>query len=434
MYKKYLEGQAILNIGTIGHVAHGKSTLVKAITGIQTVRFKNELERNITIKLGYANAKIFKCKNPHCPRPGCYRATGSSKEEKPYCEQCHYDMELLKHVSFIDCPGHEILMATMLNGASIMDAALLVIAANENCPQPQTSEHFAAVEIMRLKNLIVLQNKVDLVNKKKALGNYQEIVRFIEKTTREKITIIPISAQRKCNIDILIETIVKKIPDPVRNLKLRLLAFLIRSFDINKPGSIIRTIQGGVVGGSIVSGMLKIGEEVEIRPGISVKNKKGKIICFPIKTIARSLNAEKNSLILAIPGGLLGIGTDIDPILTRADRLSGQVLGHRNKLPLIYTDLIVFYKLFKRILGSLEQNPVISPLNLGEILMINIGSSSTGGKIIKKKKNAINLCLTTPICCEMETKVTLSRRIDKHWRLIGWGIVKKGRNVTILKF
>mmetsp|Transcript_11850 Transcript_11850/g.24417 ORF Transcript_11850/g.24417 Transcript_11850/m.24417 type:complete len:435 (-) Transcript_11850:2074-3378(-) len=434
MERDIIKNQAILNIGTIGHVAHGKSTLVKAITGIQTVRFKNELERNITIKLGYANAKIFKCKNFFCPRPGCFQATTSFKSENPYCKQCHNDMFLLKHISFIDCPGHEILMATMLSGTSIMNGALLVIAANENCPQPQTSEHFAAVEIMKLKNLIILQNKVDLVKKKRAMVNHQEILKFIEKSTQEKIPIIPISAQRKCNLDILIEMIVKKFPNPVLNLELDLLAFLIRSFDINKPGSKVQNIKGGVVGGSILSGVLKIGEEIEIRPGISVKDGEGRIICFPIKTVIRSLNAEKNSLDSAVPGGLLGIGTEIDPILTRADRLSGQVLGHRKRLPLVYTGLIIFYKLFYRILGSVGQHSIIPPLILGEILMINIGSSSTGGKIIKKKKKVINLLLITPICCEIDTKVTLSRRVDKHWRLIGWGIVKTGKEAKILYF
>lgn len=124
--------------GTIGHVAHGKSTVVKAISGVQTVRFKNELERNITIKLGYANAKIYKC--PSCERPTCYKAYGSSKEDSPPCDNCSGPMQLIRHVSFVDCPGHDILMATMLNGAAVMDGALLLIAANESCPQPQVGD------------------------------------------------------------------------------------------------------------------------------------------------------------------------------------------------------------------------------------------------------------------------------------------------------
>jgi translation initiation factor 2 subunit 3 len=93
--------QATINIGTIGHVAHGKSTVVKAISGVQTVRFKNELERNITIKLGYANAKIYKCDNPACPRPGNYRSFKSDKEVDPACERegCGGRYQLLRHVS-----------------------------------------------------------------------------------------------------------------------------------------------------------------------------------------------------------------------------------------------------------------------------------------------------------------------------------------------
>lgn len=132
--------QATINIGTIGHVAHGKSTVVKAISGVQTVRFKNELERNITIKLGYANAKIYRCDNPKCLRPTCYTSGGSSKDDSFPCYRpaCSGRFQLVRHVSFVDCPGHDILMATMLNGAAVMDAALLLIAGNESCPQPQT--------------------------------------------------------------------------------------------------------------------------------------------------------------------------------------------------------------------------------------------------------------------------------------------------------
>lgn len=95
--------QATINIGTIGHVAHGKSTVVKAISEVQTVRFKNELERNITIKLGYANAKVYKCDNPECPRPTCYKSYKSEKEVDPPCERegCGGRYRLLRHVSYV---------------------------------------------------------------------------------------------------------------------------------------------------------------------------------------------------------------------------------------------------------------------------------------------------------------------------------------------
>ena len=102
--------------------------MVKALSGVHTVRFKNELERNITIKLGYANAKIYRSFDKKCQRPVCYTSMGSSKEDTFTMNGFKY--ELVRHVSFVDCPGHDILMATMLNGAAVMDAALLLIGEN----------------------------------------------------------------------------------------------------------------------------------------------------------------------------------------------------------------------------------------------------------------------------------------------------------------
>eukprot|EP00894_Picocystis_sp_ML_P000475 jgi/Pico_ML_1/50992/g2101.t2 len=261
--------QATINIGTIGHVAHGKSTVVKAISGVHTVRFKNELERNITIKLGYANAKIYKCEDEACPRPQCYRAYGSSKEDNPLCEVPGWEgkrMKLLRHVSFVDCPGHDILMATMLNGAAVMDGALLLIAANETCPQPQTSEHLAAVEIMRLGHIIILQNKVDLIQESVAANQEEAIQKFIQGTIADGSPVVPVSAQLKYNIDVVCEYLVNKIPVPVRDFTSSPEMIVIRSFDVNKPGSEVDEIEGGVAGGSILKGVLKMGMEIEVRP------------------------------------------------------------------------------------------------------------------------------------------------------------------------
>jgi translation initiation factor 2 subunit 3 len=176
-------------------VAHGKSTVVKSISGVQTVRFKNELERNITIKLGYANAKIYKKTDGKDGAPGNYTSKGS-KEPDEYTDDAG-SWKLERHISFVDCPGHDILMATMLNGAAVMDAALLLVAGNESCPQPQTSEHLAAVEIMRLDNIIILQNKVDLVKSEAAQQQQEEIRKFVAGTVAGDAPIIPISAVLK---------------------------------------------------------------------------------------------------------------------------------------------------------------------------------------------------------------------------------------------
>jgi len=423
--------QATINIGTIGHVAHGKSTVVKAISGVQTVRFKNELERNITIKLGYANAKIYKCDNESCPRPTCYRSFKSEKEVDPPCERegCSGRYRLLRHVSFVDCPGHDILMSTMLSGAAVMDAALLLIAGNETCPQPQTSEHLAAIEIMKLQHIIILQNKVDLMREEGAKSHYDSILKFIRGTVADGSPIIPISAQLKYNIDAVNEYLVSKIPVPVRDFTQSPHMIVIRSFDVNKPGAEIEDLKGGVAGGSILTGVLKLGDEIEIRPGLVTKDDKGAIKCRPIYSRVVSLLAEHNNLKFAVPGGLIGVGTRVDPTLCRADRLVGHVLGLKGKLPAIYTEIEVNYFLLRRLLGVKTadgKQAKVAKLARNEVLMVNIGSTATGAKVVGVKADAAKLILTSPACTEVNEKIALSRRIEKHWRLIGWANIVAG--------
>jgi translation initiation factor 2 subunit 3 len=170
-------------------------------------------------------------------------------------------------------------MASMLNGAAIMDGALRLIAANESCPQSQTSEHLAAVEIMCLQHIIILQNKVDLVQENVAINQHEAIQKFIQVnilghpgtiitvklhpslpyistsfqgTVADGAPVIPISAQLKYNIDVVCEYIVKRIPIPERNFISPPNMIVIRSFDVNKPGFEVDEIKGGVAGGSIL--------------------------------------------------------------------------------------------------------------------------------------------------------------------------------------
>eukprot|EP01012_Entosiphon_sulcatum_P055402 TRINITY_DN772_c0_g1_i1.p1 TRINITY_DN772_c0_g1~~TRINITY_DN772_c0_g1_i1.p1 ORF type:complete len:490 (-),score=86.63 TRINITY_DN772_c0_g1_i1:59-1501(-) len=422
-----LSRQATINIGTIGHVAHGKSTVVKAISGVKTVRFKKELLSNITIKLGYANAKIYCC--PEMKAPDCYFAAGSSTPDDCPHPASGKPSTLVRHVSFVDCPGHDILMATMLNGAAVMDAALLLIAGNEPCPQPQTSEHLAAVEIMKLKHIIILQNKIDLVKEAAAQQQYEDIRRFIKGTVADSSPIVPISAQLKYNIDVVCEYITKYIPVPKRNFTPSPRLTVIRSFDVNKPGEEVDNLKGGVAGGSIICGVLKLGQEIEVRPGIVSKNADGSIRCTPIRSRIISLFAEENELQYAVPGGLIGVGTRIDPTLTRADRLVGQVLGEVGKLPEIFLELEISFYLLRRLLGVKSDGAgqgKVQKLAKGEILMVNIGSMSTGGRILAVKQDLAKLALTNPVCTEIGEKLALSRRVEKHWRLIGWGQIRRG--------
>jgi translation initiation factor 2 subunit 3 len=316
-----------------------------------------------------------------------------------------------------------------------MDAALLLIAGNETCPQPQTSEHLAAVEIMKLPHIIILQNKVDLVKQEQAEAQYEQIKKFVAGTVADSAPIIPISAVLRYNIDMVCEYIAKNIPIPVRNFISLPRLIVIRSFDVNKPGEDVHSLKGGVAGGSIIQGILRLGDEIEVRPGIIHKDTSGNITCTPIYSRIMSLYAEQNDLQYAVPGGLIGVGTKIDPTLTRADRLVGQVLGLKNHLPEVFTEVEISFYLLRRLLGvkTLEgtKQAKVQKLTKGEMLMVNIGSTATGGKVIKilegnESEPIARIILTQPVCTQENEKIALSRRVDKHWRLIGWGEIRKG--------
>lgn len=426
--------QATINVGTIGHVAHGKSTVVKALSGVQTVRFKTELERNITIKLGYANAKLYQGKPlEEFPSGPMYTSRGSSHPDTFVDQGREYSLR--RHVSFVDCPGHDILMATMLNGAAVMDAALLLVAGNETCPQPQTSEHLAAVEIMRLQHILILQNKVDLVKPDAALAQQEQIRRFVAGTVADSAPILPISAVLKYNMDVVVEYLVRTVPLPLRDFTSAPRLIVIRSFDVNRPGADVEHLQGGVAGGSILQGVLRVGDEIEVRPGIVHKVDDNRVVCSPIYSKILSLYAEQNDLQYAVPGGLIGVGTKIDPTLTRADRLVGQVLGLRGQLCDVYAEIEISYYLLRRLLGVKTSDggkqAKVQKLTKGEILMVNIGSTATGGRVSAVKGDLAKIALTQPVCTEEGEKIALSRRVDKHWRLIGWGQIRKGTKIDI---
>jgi len=168
---------------------------------------------------------------------------------------------------------------------------------------------------------------------------------------------------------------------------------------------------------------------VEIRPGVMTKDSAGRHRCRPIFSKIVSLHAENNQLQFAVPGGLIGVGTKIDPTLCRADRLVGQVLGAVGTLPKIFTELEISLFLLRRLLGVKTEDKKqtkVRKLDKGELLLINIGSTSTGGRVLSVKADLAKIQLTQPACTEIGEKVALSRRIDKHWRLVGWGNIQRG--------
>lgn len=409
---KKLPKQPEVNIGTIGHVDHGKTTLVQALAGVWASRHSEELRRGITIKLGYADASIYKC--PNCPPPQCYST-------EPKCKVCSTQGEFIRAVSFVDAPGHEALMATMLSGAAVMDGALLVVAADELCPQPQTREHLAAIEIVGVKNLVIVQNKIDLVDEKRALDSHEEITNFVKGSIAENAPIIPISAQHGVNMDFLIQALEEHVPTPNRDPTKSPRLHVVRSFDVNKPGTSAEKLEGGVLGGTILQGVFKVGDEVEIRPGVRVE-KLGKVLYEPLFSELVSLQAGGRTVQEAQPGGLVGIGTLLDPALTKADGLTGNLVGKPETLPPTRSELTVKMHLFPRALGTKELIEV-GNVRSGEALLLDVGTTITAGSVTSVKGETATFKLNRPISAEEGARAAISRKIAGRWRLIGYGII-----------
>lgn len=385
-----------LNVGVVGHIDHGKTTLLSRLTGKFTDTHSEELKRGITIKLGYADIIISKDKNVFT----------TEKKGEP-----------VRYISFIDAPGHEMLMATMLSGASIIDAAILVIAANEGI-KPQTQEHFMALQAKKIKNIIIVQNKIDLVSKEQALKNYKEIKEFVKGTLAENSLIIPISAQQGINIDKLLEELTKlKVPDKDTDSKP---VFLVaRSFDINKPGTTIDKLSGGVLGGILKSGKLKVGDEIEIKPGLSIK-KQNQNIYQTLKTKILSLHKGKESVTEVLPGASISIETELDPYLTKTDSLTGCLLGELGDLPDTTNKVKLNSVLFKEVLGT-DEHEKVEAIKTKEMLMLSVNTTITVGTVEKISNDTIELDLNIPIVALEGDNVGIARNIDGHWRLIGWG-------------
>jgi len=385
-----------LNVGVVGHIDHGKTTLLSKLTGKFPDTHSEELKRGITIKLGYADMTIYK-------QGENYNNKGKGQP--------------IRYVSFIDAPGHEMLMATMLSGAAIIDAAILVIAANEGI-KPQTREHFIALQAKKIKEIIIVQNKIDLVSKEQAIKNYREIKDFVRGTIAENAPIIPISSQQEINLDKLIEELAK-LEIPKRDIETEPVFLVARSFDINKPGSPVEKLHGGVLGGILKKGKLKIGSEIEIKPGLLIKRANQQSY-QTLTTKILFLQKGKESVREVLPGASIAIETELDPFLTKADSLSGCIVGLKNTLPEISYKVKIKAQLFKEVLGISEHKEVV-PLKTKELLMLSVNTTITVGTVEKINKNEIELFLNIPVVLLKGSNVGIARNINGHWRLIGFG-------------
>jgi translation initiation factor 2 subunit 3 len=392
-----MDKQPTINIGTLGHVSHGKSTLTRVLTNISTGKYKEEKQRNMTIKLGYANFKIWQC---------CSSSTSQSDVFSKLCDVCGTEMILKKHISIVDSPGHADLIGTMLSGASVMDYALMIVSANDECPSNQTIEHLIAAEEYDLSSrLFFIQNKIDLCDEKTIIENKNKILEFSMGTKAEYRPIIPISAQLNIGIDIVLNTLAN-IPEPVRDIRSDPLLYIVRTFDINKPGTEVSMLKGGVFGGSLIRGKLNVGDEIEIRPGLQFKN--GTFI--PITSKIIELQSENNKLENAIPGGLITLLTDVDPFFAKSDQFVGQVVGIKGTLPDVYNSIKVKYKPLRKTVDGSKTS-----INLKENVMLCIGACKCIGTITHKDKRNLSINLSSLVCIDPGSHIT----IFQNKRLIG---------------
>ena len=433
--EEFYKKQPTINFGTLGHVSNGKTTLVSKITNTDTRRYSKEQETNKTIRLGYANAMIYKCSE--CPSPQSYQSGPSTEEDVP-CKLCGHIMELKKHISFVDSPGHNLLMATMLNGASIMDEAFLITSANnKSLPAPQTAEHMIAAEVMDL-NVCICYNKVDLVKRSDAELKLTQLKNFTKGTKYENAPIIPMSANFEANVDIVCQYIAECVQEPVRDLDSDAELIAVRSFNTNKQHVSIEELQGGVVGGSLIKGKLCPGDEVTVVPGFVVKNSQNDLSTYvyqPIKTQIVEICSEKTQLDVAIPGGLIAVKLTIDPYFTSQDKLIGNMIlaGDISRYK-VFEKFTIKYNIIKSLSEISEEN--YSDVNVNDVLIINCNAKNTNCKVVSmlKKKKIMELeSLTDPICVQIKGKITLSKKSQSSGpRLVGCGYVESGKESLMI--
>ncbi len=400
--------QSQLNVGTLGHVDHGKTTLTYAITHVWTDVHSESIKRSMTIKLGYSDATIRICGDKNTTE--AYTTEQKCKDGK--------EATPVRRISMLDAPGHETLMATAIAGSNIIDSALFVISATEPCPMPQTKEHLMLINALGIKNTIVVQTKIDIVGKEQAMKHYTQIKNFLKGSSIENAKIIPVMPNRNINVDVVLQDLAN-IEVPKRDVESDPVMYIARSFDINRPGSKIKDIKGGVIGGSIIRGKFKVGDEIEIKPGINIsKDKQRRETYEPLITKITSMGADKDSLDEAIAGGLIAMGTDLDPAMTKADTLVGQLVGHVGKLPEISYEIEMSYESLNRDDLPKQAFKVEEPLILG------IGTGTNVGYVKSVKKNTLGIELRHAACIDKTAKISVLRNFSQRWKLSGYGTLR----------
>jgi len=415
-----LSRQPIINIGCLGSVSDGKSTLVERMTGIRTQKHKSEQKRNITIKQGYGNMKIW----VDSDKTNLYTTNSDSQT---YITDVGDDCTPVNHISFVDVPGHQELLPTMLSSISLMDGAIVVVAVDQSLnKKPQLIQHLAAAKLGNIDKIIVCMNKIDLVSRDILMERKRELDEMLALYDIKPFIIIPTCFNKKIGLDILLKAIMILF-NPINFMERTndsSLFRISRTFDINKPGFNWDSVVGGVIGGSLTTGTLKIGDKIEIRPG-QVSKSQGKFICQPIKTEVLSIQTDDTSMNEIIPGGLIGIRTDLDPFYSKNDALAGNIAGPVGTLPNIYVQLTIEYKMVNTF--GFTWDHVLS-----DSVMLQIGTRMVDGKLIKINETKLTFEINKPSCIHDNQHIIICKNIDKILRIVGEGIMLPKDNLVKL--
>lgn len=383
--------QPICNIGTLGSVSDGKSTLVEKLTGIKTQRYSAEKIRNITIKSGYANMKIWMNENNE------YTTDNNDNNT----------LKLVNHISIPDMAGHSAYISTVLSSISLMDGAIIVIAVDQPLiNKSQLIQHLAIAKLAGLKKIIICMNKIDLVSKTILLERKKELDLILEKYDIKPYIIIPTCFNKKIGINYLLNAIMELFnPSEYLTRNLDKPLFIInRTFDINKPGTLWNDVSGGVLGGTLISGKLKIGDDIEIGPGFE-NTFKSKIL---------SIKTDETELEEVLPGGLIGIGTNLDPFYCKNDKLIGNVVSLLGELPNIYNEISLNTTLID--LFGFKWEPIIN-----DNVTLQIGTRVCEAKLKNIIDQKYTFELFKPTCISEKQHIIICRNYDKTLKIVADG-------------
>jgi len=402
-----MDNQPIINIGCLGSVSDGKSTLVEKLVGIKTQRHSKEKYRNITIKQGYANMKIWQDNDNN------YITSGSKVDN-------HENYKLVNHISFVDCPGHHEFIQTMLTSINIMNGVIVVIAVDDTINnKPQLLQHLGAIKLKKIDKIIICMNKIDLVNKNLLMIRKRELDNLLKEYDIKPFVILPTCFNKNLGLDYLVKAIMKLFnPSDIINDNKTPIFRISRSFDINKPGTDITNMSGGILGGTLITGKLKINDDIEIKPGI-INKIDNKFICTSIKTKIISLKTEEKNLEEIYNGGLVALGTDIDPYYCKNDMLLGNNIGLLDTLPDNYIEIKINVELTN--LFGYEWKPKIN-----DNLLLQIGIKSINAHLINLNNKIFSFKLITPVCIYNNEHIILCYYVNKLIKIVGDGYFLNG--------